>query len=427
MNDIATLRAFPRTPTGIMLLESLYGKRHLAGQAERWERLADTAASAFPSPAGTFISSPGRTELGGNHTDHNDGRVLCAAVHLDVLACVSPADGMEARAVSAGWPEPFFVDLSDLSPREGEKGRPEALIRGTAAAIAARGGRVGGFSCAIDSSVPAGSGLSSSAAVELLFAQVQNVLYNGGRFSPAELAMAGKEAENLHFGKPCGLMDQMACALGGVASIDFGTPGKPAWTRLDFDFEAAGWMLAIVNAGGSHADLTGDYAAIPAEMRAVAAAFGKPSLRGIGAAELVARAKELRALAGDRAFLRSLHFARENDRAPAMAAALAAGNMDGYLELVRASGDSSWRLLQNVSPPGASRGQAVAAAIELSREFLDGRGAVRVHGGGFAGTIQAYLPAGRAEEYRAYMDGILGTGSVTFARIRPHGAREIKA
>lgn len=425
--DIETLRALPGSRAGTAMLEKLYGSRHARGQARRWEGLVDAAQAVRPSERATFVSSPGRTELGGNHTDHNDGRVLCAAVHLDIVACVSPSTDGRVVLRSAGWPEPFSVDLSSLEPRADERGRPEALIRGTAAAIARRGGRVGGFSGAMDSMVPAGSGLSSSAAVELLFGQIQNALYNGGSLAPADLAMAGQEAENLHFGKPCGLMDQMACALGGVVAIDFAVPGKPSWTGVDFDFEAAGYMLAIVDAGGSHADLTDEYAAIPAEMRAVAAAFGRKSLRGVGAADLAARTRELRAAAGDRAFLRALHFARENDRAAAMASALHAGDMAGYLDMVRASGDSSWRLLQNVCPAGSARDQAVAVAIELTRDFLGDDGAARVHGGGFAGTIQAYVPVARADEYASFAESALGPGSVTYARIRPQGAREIRA
>jgi len=241
VHDPDSLLKLPRSREGRKLLARWYGESRASTEAVRWERLAELTLATNDAPQATFISSPGRTELGGNHTDHNDGRVLCAAVHLDSLACVAPRDDQTVELHSEGWAEPFRVDLGDLEPKPAERGKPEALIRGVAAAISRKGGMTGGFSGRMSSAVPAGSGLSSSASVELLFGQIQNALYNQNRIPPAELAMAGKEAENLHFGKPCGLMDQMACALGGISSIDFGRksrvgPASPSTSRRPATF-----------------------------------------------------------------------------------------------------------------------------------------------------------------------------------------------
>jgi galactokinase len=408
------------------MLSRWYGDARADEESGRWTRLAEAALSLRDASEATIVSSPGRTELGGNHTDHNDGRVLCAAVHLDVLACVAPNPGLTVELHSEGWEKPFEVDLGDLEPRPAEAGTPEALIRGVAAALKRRGGSIGGFHGTMTSAVPPGSGLSSSAAVEVLLGQVFNTLHNGNRITPVDIAIAGREAENLHFGKPCGLMDQMACALGGISAIDFGRPGKPRWSRVSFDFEKAGYSLAIVKTGGGHADLTPEYAAIPAEMHAVAELFGQPSLRKVSLDKLIRKAAVIRQAAGDRAFLRALHFVNENERAKDMADALDDGRLKRYLRLVRRSGDSSWRLLQNVAPAGAVKEQPLAIAIELSKAFIGKDGAVRVHGGGFAGTIQTYVRSDHVEEYADFMDSRFGAGSTIIARIRPDGAGEAR-
>lgn len=424
MHNPDSLLKLPRSREGKKLLARWYGESRVSSEATRWEQLAELTLTASDGPQATFISSPGRTELGGNHTDHNDGRVLCAAVHLDSLACVTPRDDLSVELYSEGWAEPFKVDLGDLEPKPAERGKPEALIRGVAAAIARRGGKSGGFSGRMTSAVPAGSGLSSSASVELLFGQIQNALYNQNRIPPVELAMAGKEAENLFFGKPCGLMDQMACALGGISAIDFGRPEKPRWAHVSFDFEKAGYVLAVVNAGGNHADLTDDYAAIPAEMHAVAELFGLPSLRKLTLERLIRKSAEIREKSGDRALLRAIHFVRESDRSRDMAEALSDDRLKKYLKLVKSSGDSSWRLLQNVMIPGSVRDQSLAVAIELTKAFIGKSGAVRVHGGGFAGTIQAYIRRDQAQEYTDFMDARFGPGATTILHIRPDGAGE---
>lgn len=424
MHNPDFLVKFPGTREGRTLLGRWYGESRVASQISRWEQLAGKAFSDVSVTKAAIISSPGRTELGGNHTDHNDGKVLCASVHLDSLACVSPRNDLSVELYSEGWDEPFRLELGDLEPKPAERGRPEALIRGVAAALSRRGYLVGGFSGRMTSAVPAGSGLSSSASVEVLFGQIQNALYNQNRIPPVEVAIAGREAENTYFGKPCGLMDQMACALGGISCIDFGRPEKPRWTRPGFDFEKAGYSLVVVNAGGDHADLTDDYAAIPAEMRAVAELFGQPSMRKLSMDRLLAKSVEIRAAAGDRAFLRAIHFIKENDRVEKMARALEDGKPGKYLKLVKKSGDSSWRLLQNIMPPGAVKDQSIAVALELTKAFLGKSGVARVHGGGFAGTIQAYVKTNKVEDYASFMDTRFGSGATTILRIRPDGAGE---
>jgi len=404
-------------------LVKVYGK---AG-VEEGRRRMDTLASGFGDrgEAGSlrFYSAPGRTELAGNHTDHNRGKVLCAAVHLDALACVLPVEGREARLSSAGFPDPVRVDLDSLAPRPEEKGTTAALLRGVVAGLSARGLAIPGFEARVDSRVLVGSGLSSSAAIEVLLAVVMADLA-GAALPPLELARIGQAAENEYFGKPCGLMDQAASASGGIVAFDFRDPASPLALPIDFDFSKEGLSLVVVNTGGSHADLTDDYAALPAEMKAVARALGAGELRDVDPAELEARGPELRAALGDRPLLRALHFFDENERVTAMVEALRRGRVRRYLKLVRRSGDSSWKLLQNLSTGRDSREQGLCLALALTERFLGGKGASRVHGGGFAGTIQAYLPAGLEEEYRRYMEPWFGEGSVISLAIRgPGGCR----
>lgn len=420
-----SLCAFPGSKDGQEALAALYGQKAMPAQTARWERLIRSAKGFAGLKGARLFSGPGRTELGGNHSDHQGGRVLCAAVRLDMAACVRPSPDGTVRVDSSGWAEPIVVDLSDLSPRAAEAGTPQALIRGVASALRSRGASIGGFSGAVDSQVPSGSGLSSSAAFEVLIGRIYNNLYNGGSIAPEVLAQAGREAENLHFGKPCGLMDQMACALGGVTSIDFRNE-TPLWERADFRMDGCGYGLAILHTGGSHDDLTRHYAAIPAQMRNVAAAFGQSRLRGLSEDQLLKRSRELRSIAGDRAFLRALHFVREDGRAAAMAGALAAGDMRRFLALARASGDSSWRLLQNLCAPGSDREQGLAVAVELASGFLGDSGVARVHGGGFAGTAQAWVPDAMREEFEFFITSQLGPGSLTWVAIRPQGATEIQ-
>jgi galactokinase len=329
---------------------------------------------------------------------------------------------------------------ADLERRPEETGATASLVRGIAAELTRRGTAVGGFTANAASTVLPGSGLSSSAAIEVLLGRIFDTLYGGGKRSALELAQIGQIAENTYFGKPCGLMDQIACASGGAAAIDFEDPGHPLVKQIHFDLAAAGYALCVVDTHGSHADLTEDYAAIPAEMKAVAAFFGKTVLREVESREVLSHAAEIRKAAGDRALLRALHFFNENKRVDAMLAALEAANAAGgkagqkaiadYLDLVNQSGDSSWELLQNIYSTKNPKEQGVGAALTITRNFIAaetaGSGACRVHGGGFAGAIQAYIPLDCLNVYKARMEGVFGAGAVTELRIRPVGAAELR-
>ena len=388
-----------------------------------FERLAAAHRAAYPG-SGTLrrFSAPGRTELGGNHTDHNHGKVLAGAVQLEAAAVVEPLEGrIELR--SQGWDKPFAVDLADLSVRADERGTSEALLRGVAYQFAQRGHRWGGFRATVESSVLAGSGLSSSAAFEVLTGSILNALYNGNILEPAELALIGQAAENLHFGKPCGLMDQMSSAVGGIVAIDFGKP-VPVFEKLEIDFAAHGWSLCIVNTRGDHADLIDEYAAIPGEMKAVAAKFGREVLRDVDETAFYAELPSLMRSLSHRAVLRALHFFEENRRVDAMVEALKDGKLNTYLDLVNASGRSSAEILQNVYAPSHPQVQPISLALALTERFLAGEGACRVHGGGFAGTIQAYIPWRRRAEYAKTMDAVFGAGSVVELQVRPETAGE---
>jgi galactokinase len=390
------------------------------------------------------FSAAGRTELGGNHTDHNRGKVLAASIQLDCVAIVRARKDKTVFFRSAGYPDVkvALADPSgapDLSPKPEERGMTEALVRGIAAELGSRGLRVGGFSANAASTVLPGSGLSSSAAVEVLFARIFDCLYDEGKRSALEIAQIGQIAENVFFGKPCGLMDQTACASGGAVAINFADAALPQVRRINFNLAAAGYALCVVNTRGSHADLTPDYAAIPAEMRSVAAFFGKSVLGELDRQTVLAAAADLRKAAGDRALLRAIHFFDENRRVDEMASALAEMDKSGggekqralnrYLDLVNESGDSSWELLQNLYSPRSPAAQGLCVALALSRDFFRRQklpGACRVHGGGFAGTIQVYLPLDALAVYCPHIEAVFGPGSVTVLRIRPAGSVELR-
>ncbi len=403
----------------------------------RLRRLAERHAQRVgPESPTAIVSAPGRTELAGNHTDHNNGRVLCASVDLDVLAVVSPRSDSLVRIESEGYEEEIKVDVSSTAPRPEERERPHALIRGVAAAFAEAGRAVTGFDATVTSNVASGSGLSSSAAFEVLLGTTLVFLPGMGdapgtqelsRDDVLFVARAGRRAENEFFGKPCGLMDQIACAHGGIISIDFSLE-PPEITPVAFDFSTAGYALAVVDTGGSHADLTADYAAVPEEMRAVASELGGEVLADCEEDSLYARLAAIRRKCGDRAVLRALHFFSENRRVSLMIEALAEGNAETYLRLVRESGESSGMLLQNYYPPHAPEEQGIGIGTTMARHFLDVRdlqGAARVHGGGFAGTIQVYIPIGQWQNFVSAMEEIFGAGSVTRLRVRADAPRFI--
>ena len=382
-------------------------------------------AAAFGGIPERYFSAPGRTEIGGNHTDHQRGRVLAAAVNLDTVAAVRINGTDTIRILSKGYPM-SEVNIAELTPVESEINTTPALIRGVAARFAQLGCAVKGFDAYCESTVLPGSGLSSSAAYEVLIGTIINHLFFEGKVTQPEVAMIGQYAENVFFGKPCGLMDQMASAVGNLITIDFLDKENPVIEPVDFDFASCGHALCIIDSGADHADLTDEYAAIPGEIKAVAACFGKEVLTQIDEADFYAKIPELRKACGDRAVMRCIHFYQENARVPHQVAALREGNFDKFLSLVKQSGYSSWMYLQNVIPAGYKAHQDVAVALGLAEHFLQGRGAYRVHGGGFAGTIQAFVPFDLLDAFVAGMDSALGEGACHVLSIRPQGGVEME-
>ena len=367
-----------------------------------------------------LCSAPGRTEICGNHTDHQHGRVLAGAVDLDFLACAAPNGLNRIRFQSEGWPM-VEISLDELLPRTDERESTAALVRGMAGLVKERGYEVAGFDAYAVSEVLPGSGLSSSAACEVLLGVIENCLFCSGELDAVTIAQLGQRAENVYFGKPSGLMDQTASSVGGAVAIDFADPAEPVVRSVAVDLESLGYALCIIDSGASHAALTGEYASIPEEMGAVAAYFGRKVLREVDEAELLRALPELRRAAGDRAVLRAMHFFADDRRSAEEADALERGDMDAFLALVRESGRSSWELLQNITPTGAAKEQAMAVALAVAERALAGRGACRVHGGGFAGTIQAFAPLDALESFSAEVEAALGQGSCRALSIRPVG------
>ena len=363
-----------------------------------------------------YFSAPGRVELGGNHTDHQHGCVLAAAVDLEMRAAVTPNHDGVIRVFSQGF-APVEVALGDWTPRPEERNTTAALVRGMAAQFIRRGAALTGLDMRVTSQVPVGSGLSSSAAFEVLLGRVFSGLCCGGSVSPEDIARMGQTAERDYFGKPCGLMDQMASSVGGLVYMDFADPAHPAVERIDCDLGASGYGLFIVDSGADHADLTADYAAIPAELEQVCRVFGAEVLRQVDETEFYRRLPAVRAAAGDRAALRAIHVFDENRRAAAEAEALRKGDFPAFLALVNASGASSWQYLQNVTA-GDPRQQALAVTLAVCRRALGGQGAVRVHGGGFAGTALAFVPDDRREMFRRTVEQTLGADKCRLLSVR---------
>ena len=403
-------------------LEEVYGVvADIAEKRQRFRHLLQkyTAAFGYDEPV-ALISAPGRTELGGNHTDHQHGRVLAAAVDADAIACAGKSGGDEIRILSAGYPD-IVLSAKNLAPVQGEEGSSAALVRGICSRIAGMGYKIGGFHACIVSDVPGGSGLSSSAAYEVLIGVIVNHLFCDDALTAVEIAQIGQYAENVFFGKPCGLMDQLTSAVGGVLAIDFQDPKAPVVEKLEVSPADYGYVLCIVNSGADHADLTEEYAAIPAEMGAVARQFGKDVLREVDEEAFFAAIPALREAHGDRAVLRAVHFFAENRVAAEEATALANGDFERFLELVRRSGRSSAMYLQNLSCAAFPRQQALSVAIATAEHFLRGIGAARVHGGGFAGTIQAYVPMKLSGVFLTGMESVLGKGCCHFLWLRAVG------
>ncbi|MBQ3093888.1 MAG: galactokinase [Clostridia bacterium] len=403
------------------LFATLYGEDQVAAQKERYTEAVTAFVDTFgDSDDLRLFSAPGRTEIGGNHTDHNHGRVLAGSVNLDVIAVVAPRADSLVRVQSKGYPMDE-IDTTDLASRAEEVNKSASLIRGTVARFSQRGYGIGGFDAYTTSNVLKGSGLSSSAAFEVLVGTILNHLYADCKVSAVEIAQIAQFAENQYFGKPSGLMDQMASSVGGIITIDFEDTDNPIIEAVPFDFAACGYKLCIVDVGGDHADLTHEYAAVPAEMKAVAGDLGEAYLRGTTMEALLAAMPALRASNGDRAVLRAFHFLSENERVTKQVAALKSGDFEEFKRLIIESGHSSFEYLQNVYATCDVTEQSMSVALALAQRLLDGCGAWRVHGGGFGGTTQNFVPADKLDTFRDTMEAVFGKGHCHVLTIRPYG------
>lgn len=405
-------------------LQVVYGDDALL-QQERFHALAECYEKDFNTDADLrFFSAPGRTEVGGNHTDHNNGKVIAAAINLDAVAAVEARDDGVICVNSQGY-APIVVDSNDLTIIDEEKGTSSALIRGVCARFNQLGYSYGGFNASVTSQVLSGSGLSSSAAYEVLIGTILNYLYNDGKISAVEIAQISQYAENVYFDKPCGLMDQTACSVGGFVKIDFEDTSKPVIQKVDFDIAKHGYNLCIIDTGGNHADLTGDYAAIRLEMNSVAEYFGKKVLRQVDEGDVMANIGDIRKKTGDRAIERAIHFYNENKRVERISDALSKGDTEEFKSIIIESGKSSYMNNQNCFTLTNPSEQPVALALCVAEELLKGKGAYRVHGGGFAGTIQCFVPVSETESFVENMRKILGEDSCYILKVRSHGGCEI--
>ena len=404
-------------------LASLYccSPEQTAAHAARYAAVLDGLEATFGAhtEAGLY-SAPGRTEIGGNHTDHQHGRVLAGSVNIDMIAAAAPNGLNQLRVQSEGY-DLCVIDLGDLAARKEEENTTMSLLRGECEAFRQRGAALSGLDVYVASNVPKGSGVSSSAAFEVLISVILNDCFMTKKVSPIEIAQIGQWAENVYFGKPCGLMDQMASSVGNIITIDFADPAHPDVEPVQVDFSKAGLALCILDSCADHADLTDEYAAVPAECRAVAAVCGGEVLREVPFDTFLAKLPECRRQCGDRAVLRAFHFYADNDRVAQQVAALRGGDFEAFLQLVTASGDSSWEYLQNVIPAGYKEHQEMGVTIAAAKHYLQGKGAVRVHGGGFAGTAQAFVPVDMLADFKAHMEAILGEGRCHVLSIRPEG------
>lgn len=372
-----------------------------------------------------LFSAPGRTEIGGNHTDHQHGCVIAASVNLNIIAAAAPNGTEEIRVQSKGYPLDI-ININELSPDKKEYNQAKALIRGVCAKFKELGCNIKGFDCYTESNVLKGSGLSSSAAFEVLIGNVINGLFFDNQVTTVEIAKIGQYAENIYFGKPCGLMDQMASSVGGIVAIDFKYTENPAIKKIDFDFASTGYTLCIIDSGADHADLTDEYASIPYEMKLIAKYFNKEYLRDVKKEDFIKEIPILRKNSGDRAVLRAMHFFNENKRAKDEAEALDKGDFETFLRLVKESGYSSYMYLQNVCVCGSTKEQAVAVVLAICDELLKDKGAYRVHGGGFAGTVQAFVPFDLVDEFKEKTENIVEKGNCHILSISSTGGSEVK-
>jgi len=403
------------------LLELYFEPELLTYQRHRYHQALTEFEKNFGDGPACVYSAPGRTEIGGNHTDHQHGQVLAASIHLDAIAVVRPISEPTIRLLSDGF-DLLTVSLSDDFPiSEADFGTTKSLIRGVCRGFVNNGFSVGGFEAYVTSDVLIGAGLSSSAAFETLLGTILSSLYNEEKVDAITIAKIGQYAENVYFGKPCGLMDQMACSVGNLVHIDFANPDAPIVNRVDVDFDKSGYTLCITDTKGSHANLTPDYAAIPAEMKAAATVLGKEFLGQVSLLDVYSNLPAIREKAGDRAALRAIHFVEENKRVPLEAEALRRKDMPAFLNLIKASGNSSYKYLQNVYSTQDVSTQNVSLALALSEHLLSGEGADRVHGGGFAGTMEAFVPNEKVSAYRTGMDELFGKDACKVLHIRKCG------
>lgn len=425
MSQIEMLKELFESKKNDQLLRDIYlDEEKLDYQRKRYVDAINKYKELYGDDDVEIYSAPGRSEVGGNHTDHQNGEVLAASINLDAIGIVKPLQEGTVKVVSDNYPM-ITIDLNDLELKEEEKETTVALIKGVLAGFVNKGYQIGGFQTYITSDVLIGAGLSSSAAFETLIGTILSGLYNDMKVSPVEIAIIGQYAENVYFGKPCGLMDQMACSVGSLVHIDFADKKNPVIEGVSCDLGKYGYSLCITDTKGSHADLTADYAAVPAEMKAVAAVFGKEVLHGVKIEELYEKSAEIREKAGDRAYLRALHFVNENLRVQQEVAALKNGKFEEFLSVVKASGDSSFKYLQNVYTNHDVQYQNVSIALAISDTILGDDGVCRVHGGGFAGTIQAFVKNEVVEKYKKNMDHIFGEGSCNVLKIRKFGGMKV--
>ncbi|XCP83701.1 galactokinase family protein [Roseburia hominis] len=407
------------------LLKDIYvDESRLDYQEARYIKAMEEYVKLYGEREVEIYSAPGRSEVGGNHTDHQHGMVLATSINLDAIAIVNKNEDSRVRVVSQGY---RMIELSadDLRQKPEDDGTSLGLIRGVLSGLKSRGYQVGGFNAYITSDVLNGAGLSSSAAFETIIGTIISGLYNEMKISMVEIAQVGQYAENVFFGKPCGLMDQTACAVGGLIHIDFADPSKPIVEKVDVDFETYKYSLCIVDTKGSHNDLTDDYAQIPVEMKQVAAFFGKEFLREVDEKDFFASIAALREKMGDRCVLRALHFFGDNDRVAAQVKALNEGRFQDFLGMIRASGDSSYKYLQNIYTNKDERNQSMSIALAVSESVLADHGVCRVHGGGFAGTIQAFVENDYVEIYRKALDAVFGAGSCHVLKVRKYGGMKV--
>ncbi|MBO8183820.1 MAG: galactokinase [Archaeoglobus sp.] len=415
----------------VATIGDLHGERdvrNLECQISRFEKVRNGYVDKFGSVPSYMFSSPGRTELCGNHTDHNGGKVLAAAVNPDMVAAVGKGEEFYVKLFSDVYNEVISVNLSNLGRVEEEKETSAGIIRGILKGFVDHGYRIGGFSAYVSSAIPIGSGLSTSASFEMLICEILNQIYNDGKIPPKELAIIGKYAENEYFGKPCGLMDQLTIAEGGIVYIDFKNEENPEVRKLNYNFLEKGYALLVVDTGHSHADLTNEYASIPMEMERVARLFGENKLRNVTDFEVLEKVGLVRTKAGDRALLRSLHFFDENERVDKIVEAIEKNDFEAYLDIVKRSGDSSFKYLQNCFSVSNPYVQSISLALYLTEKFIDEErvlGACRVHGGGFAGTIQAYIPANEVSRYIGIIEKVFGNERVISVQLREIGTTQV--